>query len=188
MAYNNGIVIVADELRLGKPGDGSAGIARLKGPSNRQRRPDHRVDLLRQEEVSRHGSQPSTGARQDHRHARQDLAGWSPTSPASPTARTQRQSDLSANKPFHVEIEKLSRSVYCPTVSANGSTSAPLAATTRCSPRRHHTGQAQSFDPRPSPRRAASPRPTWPNTSTPGTESPTSSALAPRTSTTSWRA
>lgn len=25
-----------------------------------------------------------------------------------------RQSDLSANKPFHVEIEKLSRSVYCP--------------------------------------------------------------------------
>jgi hypothetical protein len=25
-----------------------------------------------------------------------------------------KQSDLSANKPFHVEIEKLSRSVYCP--------------------------------------------------------------------------
>jgi hypothetical protein len=25
-----------------------------------------------------------------------------------------RQSDLSANKPFHVEVEKLSRSVYCP--------------------------------------------------------------------------
>lgn len=25
-----------------------------------------------------------------------------------------RQSDLSANKPFHVEIEKLSRSIYCP--------------------------------------------------------------------------
>ena len=31
MAYNNGIVIVADEMRLGKPGDGSAGIAWLKG-------------------------------------------------------------------------------------------------------------------------------------------------------------
>ncbi|MEB1262479.1 AIPR family protein [Xanthomonas campestris pv. campestris] len=31
MAYNNGIVIVADEMRLGKPGDGSAGIAWLQG-------------------------------------------------------------------------------------------------------------------------------------------------------------
>ena len=31
MAYNNGIVIVADEMRLGKPGDGSSGISWLKG-------------------------------------------------------------------------------------------------------------------------------------------------------------
>ena len=30
------------------------------------------------------------------------------------TQNAVRQSDLSANKPFHVEIEKLSRSVYCP--------------------------------------------------------------------------
>jgi hypothetical protein len=30
------------------------------------------------------------------------------------TQNTVRQSDLSANKPFHVEVEKLSLSVYCP--------------------------------------------------------------------------
>ena len=31
MAYNNGIVIVADEMRFGTPGDGATGIAWLKG-------------------------------------------------------------------------------------------------------------------------------------------------------------
>lgn len=118
MAYNNGIVIVADEMRLGKPGDGSTGIAWLKGLQivnggqttasiyfAKKKYPD--TDLTR----------VRVPAKIIVMRAQDSIKEEALVSDISRFANSQnavRQSDLSANKPFHVEIEKLSRSVYCP--------------------------------------------------------------------------
>jgi len=118
MAYNNGIVIVADEMRLGKPGDGSAGIAWLKGLQivnggqttaslyfTKKKYPD--IDLSRVRVPAKiivMKAQDST----------KEEALVSDISRFANSQNAVRQSDLSANKPFHVEIEKLSRSIYCP--------------------------------------------------------------------------
>ena len=118
MAYNNGIVIVADEMRLGRPGDGSAGIAWLKGLQivnggqttasiyfTKRRYPDTDLSHVRvPAKIIVMRSQDST----------KEEALVSDISRFANSQNAVRQSDLSANKPFHVEIEKLSRSVYCP--------------------------------------------------------------------------
>jgi AIPR protein len=118
MAYNNGIVIVADEMRLGKPGEGSAGIAWLKGLQivnggqttasiyfTKKKYPDTDLSRVR------------VPAKIIVMRAQDSIKEEALVSDISRFANSQnavRQSDLSANKPFHVEIEKLSRSVYCP--------------------------------------------------------------------------
>lgn len=118
MAYNNGIVIVADEMRLGKPGDGSTGIAWLKGLQivnggqttasiyfTKKKYPDTDLSRVRvPAKVIVMRAQDST----------KEEALVSDISRFANSQNAVRQSDLSANKPFHVEIEKLSRSVYCP--------------------------------------------------------------------------
>ena len=118
MAYNNGIVIVADELRLGQPGDGSTGIAWLKGLQivnggqttasiyfTKKKYPD--TDL-------RHVRVPAKIIVMRAQDSAKEEALVSDISRFANSQNAVRQSDLSANKPFHVEIEKLSRSVYCP--------------------------------------------------------------------------
>lgn len=118
MAYNNGIVIVADEMRLGKPGDGSAGIAWLKGLQivnggqttaslyfTKKKYPD--TDLS-------HVRVPAKIIVMRAQDSTKEEALVSDISRFANSQNAVRQSDLSANKPFHVEIEKLSRSVYCP--------------------------------------------------------------------------
>jgi hypothetical protein len=118
MAYNNGIVIVADEMRLGKPGDGSAGIAWLKGLQivnggqttaslyfTKKKYPDTDLGPVRvPAKIIVMRAQDST----------KEEALVSDISRFANSQNAVRQSDLSANKPFHVEIERLSRSVYCP--------------------------------------------------------------------------
>lgn len=119
MAYNNGIVILADEMRLGQSADGSTGIAWLKGLQIvnggqttasiyfAKRRYPAEVDLSRVRVPAKiivmKGRDPLT-----------EEALVSDISRFANTQNTVRQSDLSANKPFHVEVEKLSLSVYCP--------------------------------------------------------------------------
>lgn len=118
MAYNNGIVIVADEMRLGKPGDGSAGIAWLKGLQivnggqttaslyfTKKKYPD--TDLS-------HVRVPAKIIVMKTVDATKEEALVSDISRFANSQNAVKQSDLSANKPFHVEIEKLSRSIYCP--------------------------------------------------------------------------
>jgi hypothetical protein len=118
MAYNNGIVIVADEMRLGKPSDGSAGIAWLKGLQivnggqttaslyfTKKKFPD--TDLS-------HVRVPAKIIVMKTVDATKEEALVSDISRFANSQNAVKQSDLSANKPFHVEIEKLSRSVYCP--------------------------------------------------------------------------
>jgi hypothetical protein len=119
MAYNNGIVIVADEIQLDKAGgDGSAGILWLKGLQivnggqttasiyfTKKKFPE--TDLSRVRVPAK------IIIMRDDDSAKEEAL----VSDISRYANSQnavRQSDLSANKPFHVEIEKLSRSVFCP--------------------------------------------------------------------------
>lgn len=118
MAYNNGIVIVADEMRLGKSSDGSAGIAWLKGLQivnggqttaslyfTKKKYPD--TDLS-------HVRVPAKIIVMKTQDSTKEEALVSDISRFANSQNAVKQSDLSANKPFHVEIEKLSRSVYCP--------------------------------------------------------------------------
>jgi AIPR protein len=118
MAYNNGIVIVADEMRLGKASDGAAGIAWLKGLQivnggqttaslyfTKKKYPETDLSRVRvPAKIIVMRAQDST----------KEEALVSDISRFANSQNAVRQSDLSANKPFHVEIEKLSRSVYCP--------------------------------------------------------------------------
>jgi hypothetical protein len=119
MAYNNGIVILADEMRFGKPGDGSTGIAWLKGLQivnggqttasiyfSKKRYPSE-VDLSRVRV-------PAKIIIMKNKDPVTEEALVSDISRFANTQNTVRQSDLSANKPFHVAVEKLSLSVYCP--------------------------------------------------------------------------
>ena len=118
MAYNNGIVIVADEMRLGKPSDGSTGIAWLKGLQivnggqttasiyfAKKKYPDTDLSRVRV---------PAKIIVMRAQDSAKEEALVSDISRFANSQNAVRQSDLSANKPFHVEIEKLSRSVYCP--------------------------------------------------------------------------
>jgi len=118
MAYNNGIVIVADEMRVGKVGEGIAGIAWLKGLQivnggqttaslyfTKKKYPD--VDLSRVRV-------PAKIIVMKVQDSIKEEALISDISRFANSQNAVRQSDLSANKPFHVEVEKLSRTVYCP--------------------------------------------------------------------------
>lgn len=118
MAYNNGIVIVADEMRLGKAADGAAGIAWLRGLQivnggqttaslyfTRKKYPETNLSRVRvPAKIIVMNTQDST----------KEEALVSDISRFANSQNAVSQSDLSANKPFHIEIEKLSRSVYCP--------------------------------------------------------------------------
>ena len=118
MAYNNGIVIVADEMRFGKAGDGSTGIAWLKGLQivnggqktasiyfTKKKFPDIDLSNVRV---------PAKIIVMKAQDSAKEEALVSDISRFANSQNAVRQSDLSANKPFHVEVEKLSLSVYCP--------------------------------------------------------------------------
>lgn len=118
MAYNNGIVMVADEIRLGHSQDGTPGLAWVKGLQivnggqttaslyfTKKKYPE--VDL----------SSVRVAAKIIVMRVQDPTKEEALVSDISRFANSQnavRQSDLSANKPFHVEIEKISRAVYCP--------------------------------------------------------------------------
>lgn len=119
MAYNNGIVILADEMHFGKAADGTIGISWLKGIQivnggqttasiyfAKKRYPSD-VDLS-------HVRVPAKIIKMNTQDPASEEALISDISRYANTQNTVRQSDLSANKPFHVDIEKLSLSVYCP--------------------------------------------------------------------------
>ncbi len=118
MAYNNGIVLVADELRLGKTADGGPGIAALKGMqivNGGQTTASIYFSKKKNPEINL--SRVHVPAKVIVLHACDQATEESLISDVSRYANSQnsvRQSDLSANKPFHVELEKLSLNTYCP--------------------------------------------------------------------------
>lgn len=118
MAYNNGIVIVADEASLGRTEDGFPGIQWLKGMQivnggqttasiyfTRKKFPETVLDKVR---VPAKVIILKTVSNSEE----EDLI--SNISRFSNSQNVVRQADLSANKPFHVEMEKLSMNTYCP--------------------------------------------------------------------------
>ena len=118
MAYNNGIVLVADEMRLEKAADGSPGIAWLKGMQivnggqttaslffAKRKFPETDLGRVRV---------PAKVIVMKVRDEAREEALVSDISRFANSQNAVKQSDLSANKPFHVEIERLSLTVYCP--------------------------------------------------------------------------
>lgn len=118
MAYNNGIVLVADEMRLGKTADGSVGITWLKGMQivnggqttaslyfAKKKFPEMDLSRVRV---------PTKIIVMREQDPAKEEALVSDISRFANSQNAVRQSDLSANKPFHVEVEKLSLTVYCP--------------------------------------------------------------------------
>jgi len=118
MAYNNGIVIVADEIILGKTLDGGPGILWLKGMQIVNggqttasiyftKRKNPAVDLS-------HVRVPAKIIILRSCDPVSEEALTSDISRYSNSQNSVKLSDLSANKPFHVQLEKLALSTYCP--------------------------------------------------------------------------
>ena len=118
MAFNNGVVLVADEAHLGRTLDGGPGLRWLKGMQivnggqttaslyfTKKRSPE--VDLGR----------VRVPAKVIVLRSQDPIAEEALIADISRCANSQnsvKQSDLSANKPFHIELEKLSQTTYCP--------------------------------------------------------------------------
>lgn len=118
MAYNNGIVIVADEVSLGKTPEGGPGILWLKGMQIVNggqttasvyftKKKNQEVDLSRVRVPAKVIVLKSSDSIKE-----EELI--SDISKYANSQNSVSQSDLSANKPFHVEVEKLASSTYCP--------------------------------------------------------------------------
>ncbi|WP_247315511.1 AIPR family protein [Ralstonia pseudosolanacearum] len=118
MAYNNGIVVVADEMRVGDAGGGAAGISWLRGLQvvnggqttasiyfAKRKYPDTDLSRVRV---------PAKIIVMKTQDSAQEEALVADISRFANSQNAVKQSDLSANKPFHVEIERLSLAVYCP--------------------------------------------------------------------------
>lgn len=118
MAYNNGIVVVADEISLANTPEGGPGIAWLKGMQivnggqttasiyfTKKKASDTDLSRVRvpAKIIILRSSEPDS-----------EESLISDISRYANSQNAVRQSDLAANKPFHVELEKLSQQVYCP--------------------------------------------------------------------------
>lgn len=118
MAYNNGIVLVADEARIGRASDGSPAIRWLRGMQIVNggqttasiyftKKKDPKVDL----------SHVQVPAKVIVLRTNDPAAEEALISDVSRYANSQNavsQSDLSANKPFHVRLENLANSTWLP--------------------------------------------------------------------------
>ncbi|MFN8794409.1 MAG: AIPR family protein [Betaproteobacteria bacterium] len=118
MAYNNGIVVVADEAGAGVTKDGIPGLLWLRGMQivnggqttasiyfTKRKNPE--VDL----------SRVRVPAKVIVLRSRDSVVEEALIADISRYANSQnavKLSDLSANKPFHVELERLANSTFCP--------------------------------------------------------------------------
>ena len=118
VAYNNGIVIVTDEVRLGTTADGGPGIAWLTGlqiVNGGQTTASIYFTKKKYNEVDlRRVRVPAKIVLLKSPDPVGEEALISDISRYANSQNAVRQSDLSANKPFHVEMEKLSNAVFCP--------------------------------------------------------------------------
>jgi len=118
MAYNNGLVLVSDELRLAAAADGSPGILWLRGMqivNGGQTTASIYFAQKRFSEVNLTKVRvPAKIIVLKETDPATEEALVSDISRYANSQNSVKQSDLSANKPFHVEVERLSDSVFCP--------------------------------------------------------------------------
>lgn len=118
MAYNNGIVILADEISLEKSVNDSPGILWMKGiqiVNGGQttasiyftKKKDPGIDLKRVRVPAK-----IIILRSSDPEAEENMI--AAVSRYANSQNSVRQADLSANRPFHVQIEKLANTVFCP--------------------------------------------------------------------------
>ena len=118
MAFNNGIVVIADEAGFCATSEGGSGLAWLKGMQivnggqttaslyfTTKKNSDVDLSLVR---VAAKIIVMKSMAIEAEEDLICDISRY------ANSQNSVRQSDLSANKPFHIELEKLSMSVYCP--------------------------------------------------------------------------
>jgi len=118
MAFNNGIVLVADEMKLARTEDGAPSILWLRGMQivnggqttasiyfAKKKYPETDLSKVRV---------PAKIIVMREEDPTKEEALVSDISRYANSQNAVRQSDLSANKPFHVDVERLSLSVYCP--------------------------------------------------------------------------
>ena len=118
VAFNNGIVVVADEMHFGRTADGAPSISWLKGMQivnggqtmaslyfTKKRNPE--VDLRRVRV-------PAKIIVLRSRDADGEEGLISDISKYANSQNSVRLSDLSANKPFHIRVEQLALTTYCP--------------------------------------------------------------------------
>lgn len=118
MAYNNGVVIIADEAHLGRLENGGVGISWLKG-----------MQIVNGGQTTASmfftsKKNPTVNLKAVHVPAKiivlrktDPLEEEQLISDISRYANSQnavKQADLSANKPFHINLEKFALSTYCP--------------------------------------------------------------------------
>lgn len=119
MAFNNGIVLVADEAALATTAEGGTGIAWLKG-----------MQIVNggQTTASIYFTKKKFPAETDLRRVRvpakvivlhnlkdeEEEALIADISRYANSQNAVKQSDLSANKPYHVALERLALTTYCP--------------------------------------------------------------------------
>lgn len=118
MAYNNGIVLVADEMHMGRAENGAPGILWLKGMQivnggqttaslyfTKKKEP--KIDISRVRVPAK-----IILLRSDDPAGEEGLI--SDISKYANSQNAVKLSDLSANKPFHIRVEQLSLTTYCP--------------------------------------------------------------------------
>ncbi|EYC49677.1 abortive phage infection protein [Hylemonella gracilis str. Niagara R] len=118
MAYNNGIVVVADHIALVKSASGSDSISLLRGLQIvNGGQTTASIFFTKRKFPETDLSRVFVPAKIIVMRTQDPVQEETLISDISRYANSQnavKQSDLSANKPFHIAIEKLSRSVYCP--------------------------------------------------------------------------
>lgn len=118
MAYNNGIVLVADEMHMGRAANGAPGILWLKGMQivnggqttaslyfTKKKEPKTDISRVRV-------PVKIIVLRSDEPAMEEGLI--SDISKYANSQNAVKLSDLSANKPFHIRVEQLSLTTYCP--------------------------------------------------------------------------
>lgn len=118
MAFNNGIVVIADEVSWGTTSEGGPGIQWLKGMQivnggqttasiyfAKKKNPEINLGPVR---VSAKVIVLKSADPELEENLISDISRYANSQTAV------QQADLSANKPFHVAIEKLSTTIFCP--------------------------------------------------------------------------
>ncbi len=118
MAYNNGIVVIADEVRLGHTADGGPGISWLKGMqivNGGQTTASLYFSKKRNTEVDlRRVRVPVKIILLKSADTGAEEALVANISKYANSQNSIRQSDLSANAAFHRRVESLALTTYCP--------------------------------------------------------------------------